>query len=254
MKKLGSNRFDKYLESINNEKKLTKIIANIFNKKNTKNMDDLEKVRDMGDAIYYARHNQVDPNLEKAIIKKSVRELNKIENNIKNYKKIKNIDRWNKENIDPEAEISFVHGGGKHYIANAIKNKIRGYAMEANAGLGIQVHPVTKSSIKNFIENNKGRLYSYASKSKQYADEPAVFTGKIKAKYLAGANNLYEAGIPIEHMDKITNKSILSFKPDTGHWFDKGVEIDSRKHRQTLSVGYEDFINEVKNLLNKGNL
>ena len=97
--------------------------------------------------------------------------------------------------------VYFVHGGGKNYLELFLKGQLPGYPLE-NGGLGIQVHPV-KDINPETLEKLENRVRFYAEKSVVFFDQPAQLVGRIEARFVQGAPNSYEAGIPACHAEHI---------------------------------------------------
>jgi len=97
--------------------------------------------------------------------------------------------------------VYFIHGGGKHYLELFLKGQLPGYPLESG-GLGIQVHPV-KNTNPETLEKLENRVRFYAEKSVMFFDQPAQLVGRIKSRFLQGAPNSYEAGIPACHAGEI---------------------------------------------------
>lgn len=100
--------------------------------------------------------------------------------------------------------VPFIHGGGKYFLEDFLKNKSAGYSLENNSGNGIQVHPYPA------INSRSNRSYiGYPQNAVNlYGDRPAVLTGKINGQYLTGAPVKEEAGIKNYNAAYIKNPKI----------------------------------------------
>lgn len=111
---------------------------------------------------------------------------------------------------NPEDVVDIMHGGGKRFLGDLLLGKTKGYGLEHRIETGIQVHPYKLvDGISDGYHELFNRSMHYAEKSKQYFDNPAILTGKIKAKYLLGNSAVgFEGGVPAKHIDKLINPII----------------------------------------------
>ena len=127
---------------------------------------------------------------------------------------------------NPESMITLSHGGGYRYIQEFLAGKNQGYALERlGTGTGIQVHLIQSQEATQ-------RSLHYSLQSLLFFDTPAIFTAKIKAKYLYAANNDYEAGLPPRSIRYLTD-----------------VKVETWDSNDSIIRKYESYINwdNVKN-------
>jgi hypothetical protein len=105
-------------------------------------------------------------------------------------------DRWaGEKNINTKNDdiCHCSHGGGFRYLQRILRGLHPGSELEHQTARGIQVHPHSYPWDK---------LNFYAKRSLSYFDTPAIITFDIKAEYLDGQPNGYEAGIRHEFFDQ----------------------------------------------------
>jgi len=92
----------------------------------------------------------------------------------------------------PDELMDFTHGGGEQHIRDFLSGKTKGYQLEGEGRIGIQVHPHKGEPSIGILD----RSYYYANKSAaMHHDRPAFLTGQIRKGDLLTANNAYEGAI-----------------------------------------------------------
>jgi hypothetical protein len=100
-------------------------------------------------------------------------------------------------NIDPEAEVPFIHGGGESFLKRFLEGKEKGYRLENDPRKGIQVHghnPGGPNPLEHEFYINRTNSYANRGALGNF-DSPAKLIGRVKAKNLFNAVNDYEHAI-----------------------------------------------------------
>lgn len=135
---------------------------------------------------------------------------------------------------DPEAWVEISHGGGAEYIRDFVEGRSDGYKLE-NFGTGLQVSP-----------NYNDRDNMYAQRVYQTFDSPAIFKGRIQAKYLQLAPNGYEAGLTPENIKHLENVTIER-APFTGGLSSPNYAALEREYGSDLVKNVRDAYQNIKN-------
>jgi hypothetical protein len=113
-------------------------------------------------------------------------------------------------NKDPNELVDITHGGGKQHLKDFLSGRKKGYGLESGNDIGIQVSPQDSGN------PTMKRASYYASRAaSENFDEPAVLKAQIKRKYLKGAPNEYEAGLPHYNRKHLKNVRVSSVAVDS---------------------------------------
>lgn len=149
--------------------------------------------------------------------------------------------------IDGDEVITIVHGGGFFYLHDWLNGNIFGYPLEYN-GTGIQVSPYRNTEAAESIIS-ESRASCYSSRALHKFDKPAIFSAKIKAKYLDRANNAYEAGLRASSIPYLMDVRIIE-DPKSYNFLSDSVKYYEKKITK-LCDGVNKYITQYERYGNK---
>ena len=135
--------------------------------------------------------------------------------------------------VSPDTLIDISHGGTHQYLKEFTQGIHPGYRLE-RGGLGIQVGTIPLSRESYYANRAAGA----------YGGTPAQLTGKIPAKYLDAAPNLYEAGLRPEHLKHVQDMKISPIAPIHG----QGIASERQ-----MEQAFRPFINPKTKISGTGN-